>query len=376
MKKGCVFLALIVLATAGRLSGMDDPSETQGQRWLNSAPPTPIFPAPVNSAEWKKRRGEIRDQLLSLLGNLPPRPRQPEVRIVSRREQPDYRVEKLEFDNAAGAKVAGYLLLPKSGVGRRPAILYCHWHGGEYAIGKEEIFQRAHTPEEPGPALARRGFVVLAIDAYCFGERSGRGPGGPAEKGGSEEMTASKFNLWYGRSLWGMILRDDLMAVDYLASRPEVDPLRLGVTGISMGATRTWWLMALDERLQAGVGVACLTRYQDLIATESLSAHGIYYFVPGLLNHFDTEAILALIAPRPILLMTGDQDRGSPVAGIQKIESAVKPVYQVLGRDSQFQNRIFPGVGHVYTQEMWNSMLAWMELHLQQDAAGKNSADK
>ena len=115
--------------------------------------------------------------------------------------------------------VPGYLLLPKSVSGTSPAILYCHWHGGEYDLGKEELFQSRHTPEPPGPALAKRGFVVLAIDAYCFGERNGQGPGGEAEKGSAGEMTASKFNLWVGRTLWGMLLRDDLMALDYLASR-------------------------------------------------------------------------------------------------------------------------------------------------------------
>jgi len=62
-----------------------------------------------------------------------------------------------------------------------------------------------------------------------------------------------------------MMLRDDLMALDYLASRPEVDTQRIGVTGMSMGATRSWWLMALDERIKTGVAIACLTRYQDLI---------------------------------------------------------------------------------------------------------------
>ncbi|HOW66490.1 MAG TPA: alpha/beta hydrolase family protein [Candidatus Paceibacterota bacterium] len=344
---------------------MDEPNDNQGKRWLKAVPATPALEIPNDSAMWKQQRDQIRKQLQALLGNLPPRPSLPDVRMVSRREQPDYRVEKLEFDNAAGAKVPGYLLLPKSGPLPHPAILYCHWHGGEYAIGKEEIFQRAHTPEEPGPALARRGYVVLAIDAYCFGERSGQGPGGPGEKGGTEEMSTSKFNLWYGRTLWGMMLRDDLMALDYLASRPEVDRSRMGVTGISMGATRAWWLMALDDRLRTGVAVACLTRYQDLIASESLSAHGIYYFVPGLLSRFDTEAVLALIAPRPLLLMTGDQDHGSPVSGIRKIESAVKPAYRLFGREDQFQNKVFPGIGHVYTAEMWNAMLSWMELHLQ-----------
>ena len=79
---------------------------------------------------------------------------------------------------------------------------------------------------------------MLAIDAYCFGERNGKGPGGPEEKGGNGEMSASKFNLWVGRTLWGMIVRDDLMALDYLLSRPEVDPARIGVTGITAWAQR------------------------------------------------------------------------------------------------------------------------------------------
>jgi fermentation-respiration switch protein FrsA (DUF1100 family) len=122
--------------------------------------------------------------------------------------------------------------------------------------------------------------------------------------------------------------------------------------------------MALDDRPKTGVAVACLTRYQDLITSESLKAHGIYYFVPGLLNHFDTEAIVALAAPRPMLFMTGDQDSGSPVAGIQKIEAAVRPVYRLYGAEADFQNEIYPGLGHVYTPEMWQKTRAWFKKRL------------
>jgi dipeptidyl aminopeptidase/acylaminoacyl peptidase len=212
--------------------------------------------------------------------------------------------------------------------------------------------------------LAKRGYVVLGIDAYCFGERNGHGPGGTTEMGGVGEMTASKFNLWVGRTLWGMILRDDLMALDYLASRPEVDARRMAVTGMSMGATRSWWLMALDERLRTGVAVACLTRYQNLIEHEALKAHGIYYFVPNLLNHFDTEAVVALLAPRPVLMMNGDQDAGSPVDGIRAIESVVRNAYALYGRVGDFRSVVYPGQGHVYTPEMWAKTLDWMDTRL------------
>jgi len=174
-------------------------------------------------------------------------------------------------------------------------------------------------------------------------------------------LTASKFNLWVGRTLWGMILRDDLMALDYLLSRSEVDPSRVAVTGMSMGATRSWWLMALDERITTGVAVACLTRYQNLIAHEGLKYHGVYYYVPNLLNYFDTEAVIALAAPRPILLMNGDGDDGSPVDGIKLIEAAVRPAYRLYDKENNFQSVVYPGVGHEYLPEMWQKILSWFD---------------
>jgi len=328
-------------------------------------PWVPELTIPADLDIWKRQRDVIRGTLWRLLGDLPARPALEEmkVRVLGREEAADYVVERFQFDNGAGATVPGVTVLPKGRTGRLPGILYCHWHGGEYDGGKQELFESKHTPEVPAVTLARRGYVVVAIDAYCFGERNGKGPGSE-EKGGAGELTASKFNLWLGRSLWGMMLRDDWMALDYLASRAEVDASRLGVTGISMGATRSWWLMGLDERLKAGVAVACLTRYQELIEAGLMKAHGIYYYVPGMLQHFDTEAVLGLMAPRAALFMTGDQDVGSPVAGIRKLESIVGGIYRLHGAPERFESRVYEGVGHVYTPDMWQRMLAWMDRHL------------
>ena len=343
---------------------MADTNQTAAVRWLAKADLAPAFAVPDSKQAWEKQRKKVRAELWSLLGDLPPRPKSLKVVTLSREDRRDFIVEKFQFNNEAGATVPGYVLIPKELKGKAPAILFCHWHGGDYEIGKEELFQTRHTPEAFGPTFVRRGFVVLGIDAYCFGERNGQGPGGPEEKGTNGELTASKFNLWAGRTLWGMILRDDLMALDYLASRPEVDAKRLGVTGISMGATRTWWLLALDERLKTGVAVACLTRYQNLTEHESLKAHGIYYFVPGFLKHFDTEAVVALIAPRPVLFMTGSEDAGSPVDGIHAIEAAVRPAYRLYRKEQDFQSTIYEGLGHVYTREMWDRTVAWMDRQL------------
>jgi hypothetical protein len=134
--------------------------------------------------------------------------------------------------------------------------------------------------------------------------------------------------------------------------------------GMSMGATRAWWLMALDERLKTGVAIACLTRYQNLIEHEMLKAHGIYYFVPNFLTHFDTEAVISLIAPRPAMFLNGGADGGSPEDGIHTIEAAVRPAYRLYGKESDFISVVYPGQGHVYTPEMWQKTLTWMDERL------------
>jgi fermentation-respiration switch protein FrsA (DUF1100 family) len=112
------------------------------------------------------------------------------------------------------------------------------------------------------------------------------------------------------------------------------------------------------------VGVCCLTRYQDLIRAGELRQHGIYYFVPGLLRHFDVEAVVALTAPRPLLFLSGEIDAGSPASGIRTVETRVRPVYALYGASDRFESVLYPGTGHVYTPEMWERMVDWMERHL------------
>jgi dienelactone hydrolase len=374
MKPLTAVLCLLVVCACILPATAVSTNETAATDWMRSVNPVPPLRAPNSVAEWEVRRAEVRSRLWELLGKLPPRPTELNVRIVRKEKRAGYTLEKFQFDNGAGALVPGYLLIP-DGAKKSPALLYCHWHGGEYEIGKEELFQSRHTPDVPAEALTRQGYAVMAIDAYCFGERNGLGPGGPEEKGGTGEMSASKFNLWAGRTLWGMMLRDDLIALDYLSRRSEIDSERIGVTGISMGATRTWWLMALDDRLKAGVAVACLTRYQDLVAARGLKYHGIYYFVPGMLNHFDTESIVACVAPRPLLCLNGDQDEGSPISGIREIDRAVRSIYSLHGAEENFESIVYANTGHVYLPDMWTRMLEWFATNLGGKAAEPKAAD-
>jgi dienelactone hydrolase len=267
----------------------------------------------------------------------------------------------LEWDNGAGATVPAYLVVPDRVSTPAPGLLLHHWHGGQYALGKDQVL----APWPPGgsfaDAAAERGWIVLAIDAYAFGERRFQGPAGAREEGHATETSLFKMLLWQGRTLWGMMIRDDAIALGILSSLPEVDPARIGALGASMGSTRTWWLAALDDRVRVSVCTVCLTRYEELIARGLLAEHGIYYFVPGLLREFDTEGVVSLIAPRPLLTLSGADDTGSPVVGVRKINSFCERVYALHGCPERLRGVVYDGVGHEYTPEMWRETFAWLE---------------
>src|SRR5262249_14859684 len=143
--------------------------------------------------------------------------------------------------------------------------------------------------------------------------------------------------------------------------RSEVDKARIGATGMSMGSTRAWWLAAVDDRVACTVGVACLTRYQNLIAHGQLRQHGVYYFTHGLLKHFDSEGVIALIAPRPFLALTGELDAGSPADGVKVIDEKVAGVYATLDARERYKSILYPETGHVHTPKMRAETLAWFE---------------
>ena len=320
-------------------------------------PPPPIGrPASPASARFFTAR----------LGDWPPL-FTPQPTIDSRENRDGYTLERLSFDNGVGDTVFGYALIPTGRTAPGPAILYHHYHGDLYHQGKEEVLIRAFQtlPFATGEQLAREGYVVLCIDAYCFGQRRCQGPAGGAEEGVATEISLFKTFLWQGKTLWGMMLRDDTLALNYLASRPEVDPARIAAMGMSMGSTRTWWLSALDDRIKAAVCVACLTRYQNLLAKGRVRCHGIYYYVPNLLaDGIDAESIVGLIAPRPLLTLTGDKDPGSPAAGVGIINRFQEDLYNLYGKSDNFQGLIYPGVKHAFTRKMWAQTIDLLSRHL------------
>jgi dienelactone hydrolase len=202
-----------------------------------------------------------------------------------------------------------------------------------------------------------KGLVTLAIDSWCFGERKHE------DDGKSGEENAFKLMLWKGRVLFGMMMFDEHRALDYLASRPEVDPQCLGALGMSMGATKAWWLAALDPRVRLCLDVCCLTDYEELIRTRGLSEHGIYYYVPSLLKHFQTADINKLIVPRPHLSVNGRRDPLTPALGVEKIRGLLLPLYRKYGREADCHIELFDSA-HVELPEMRKLILEWVDRYL------------
>jgi pimeloyl-ACP methyl ester carboxylesterase len=296
-----------------------------------------------------------RAELLALLGDQPERNRPVSATPIDEVARSNYRLERLLLDLNGLEPVPAYFIRPLGGPGPHPVVLYNHAHGGDYARGKDELLTGTAYLQQPpyGEALADRGFAVLCIDHWGFGERRGR-----------TESEIFKHMLWSGRVMWGMMVHDSLRAVDYLAARPDVDASRIATLGISMGSTMAWWLAALDERVKVCVDLCCLTDFESLIATRGLDGHGIYYYVPSLLKHFTSADINALIAPRAHLALAGDFDPLTPAAGLDRIDAELRSVYDAAGaRDAWRLSRY--ATGHFETAAMRAEVLAFLAQWLQ-----------
>jgi len=314
----------------------------------------------VDLPTWEAQRAGLLQRIRKALGTLPDLPAQVEAQVLEVRQHPLGTLEKVRLDNGTSIGIPAWFASPSQSNAPGPAVLWCHWHGGEYDAGKQALFEQNHTPEPPLDAFLRMGRSVLCIDAYGFGERQGKDPESCGDLGQEGEHSLCKAFLWQGSSLWGRMLWDDRMALQYLRQRSEVDPKRLAAAGLSMGATRAQWLMAFEPELACGVAIACLVRYADLIRSKALNRHGMYFFVPGMLEVCDLESVLALAAPRPLLCMNGAEDALSPQEGIRTIQHCLSKVYQLYGCPEAFESIVAHGVGHACTPAMWQSMQAWI----------------
>lgn len=306
--------------------------------------PTPL---PEGQAASKKKQ---RATLYKLLGKLPERNRPLSVKVISREETAEMVVENLLMDINGQELVPAYFTRPKNTNGRIPVVLFNHSHFGQYHVGKNEFLYGRKEMQSPpyALALARAGYAGLCLDSWAFGARKKQ-----------TELDIFKEMLWKGQVMWGMMVYDNLRALDYLETREEVDMKRVATMGMSMGSTMAWWLAALDERIKVCVDLCCLTDFHTLVEEKALNLHGVYYYVPDLISHFTTSSINALIAPRPHLGLAGRQDPLTPMAGLKKIDEDLTHVYKQEGAPDAWELKLYD-VGHLETPQMRQDILSFL----------------
>jgi acetyl esterase/lipase len=316
-----------------------------------------VIAADTSIEAFYERQKRRREELWSLLGDLPPRDRPIGARTLSTEKGDGYTLEHLELDVNGLESVPAVLLVPDKRDAKAPGLIYIHAHGGTYELGKEELVQGRRVLPAYAPVCVEKGIVALAIDSWCFSQRKHKADGRQGEHDAFKEM------LWRGRVLWGMMMYDEVQAVSYLANRPEVDPQRIGAFGLSMGSTKAWWLAALDPRVKLCVDLCCLTDYEELIKIDNLRGHGMYYYVPRLLKHFQAHDINELIVPRPHLSLNGRHDRLTPPAGVERVRDHLLPLYRTYGSESDCRIELFD-CAHEETPQMRKIVLEWFDRHL------------
>jgi dienelactone hydrolase len=298
--------------------------------------------------DWTDRRGQYREELFEMLG-LSPRPAKTDLQptITGRVEHAEFFVEKLHFQSLPGLYVTALLYVPKNLTGRAPAILYGCGHAdvkdGKTSLGNKTGYQHH------GEWFARHGYVCLAIDTIQLGELQGVHHG-----------TRRFGQFWWnsrGYTPAGVEAWNGIRALDYLQSRPEVDPEKIGMTGRSGGGAYTWYTAALDERIKVAVPVAGITDLHNHVVDGTVKGHCDCMFMVNTYR-WDYAKLAALLAPRPLLIANSDKDTIFPLDGVLRVHGAVARLYALHNASEKLGLLITEGP-HKDTQDLQVPAFRW-----------------
>ena len=322
----------------------------------------------------------------------PPVAAQPQ--LIRRTDKGRYVEEYLTFQTTPDLRVPAYVLIPPKAKLPAPGIVVLHSHDGVYLWGKEKVVAadnehpyitafkgRSYGGRSIAAELAAQGYVVVTIDAFYWGERRlvlDDDP--PAYRDRALTMTekeiqafnqrASQNESLVARSLFtagitwpGVLLWDDIRTLDYLASRPEVDPRRLGCVGLSLGGYRSFLLATLDERIKAAVDVGWMTSFASQIKQHVLNTVGLSFHINGLYRYMDLPDMAALIAPRALLAINGSRDRLFALEGVKAAFEKIARCYEKAGASERQRCRLYDAP-HEFNLEMqaeaWDWLRRWV----------------
>jgi dienelactone hydrolase len=311
------------------------------------------LPSIKTFSDWTHRRDEYRRQLREMLG-MEPMPERTLLNAVvtGKLERDDFTVEKVHFQSRPHLYVTGNLYLPKKSAGRAPAILYVCGHSNVKKDGVSYGSKVAY--QHYGAWFARNGYVCLVIDTLQLGEIEGVHHGTYRE------------GLWWwnsrGYTPAGVETWNSIRAIDYLASRPEVDADRIGMTGRSGGGAYTWYVTALDDRVKVAVPAAGITTLKNHVVDGCVARHcDCMYFVST--YRWDFARLAALSAPKPLLVLNTESDPLFPLDGVTEIYQHVRRLYELDGRSADIALKHAVGA-HEDSRKFQLYTIQWFDKYL------------
>lgn len=306
--------------------------------------------------DWESHRAQYRRELAEMLGldPMPPRTNLHPV-IVGSVDGDGFTIQRLYFQSMPHLYVTANLYLPKNPPAKLPAILYVCGHS---QVKKNGIAYGAKSDYQThGVWFAKNGFACLMIDPLQLGEIEGIHHG------------LYRRNMWWwmsrGYTPAGVEAWNSIRAIDYLQSRPEVDPDRIGMTGRSGGGAYTWWTSALDDRVKVAIPVAGITDMHNHIVDGTIEGHCDCMFMVNTYR-WDFPQVAALVSPRPMLISNSDKDTIFPLDGVERLHFKVREIYHLQNADANLGLLITEGP-HKDTQDLQVPAFRWFNRFLKND---------
>ena len=339
---------------------------------------------------WRSRaRERLRESLLQ-----PATGSTPTAQLAHQFEYDGLHVEHLHWQLPFGPPTEAVVLKPATARGKLPAVLALHDHGGNKYFGWRKIAQiseqlhplmKEHRAKAYGGVswaneLAKRGFVVLVHDAFAFASRRVRAGDLPpvvrkdlkeVNSESQEEIKAyNSFaaeheslmakSLFCAGTTWpGVFTAEDQRALDYLCSRDDVDPSRVGCGGLSGGGLRTVYLGGLDDRIRCACCVGMMTTWCDYLL-HKCHTHTWMIYIPGLPQDLDYPEILGLRVPLPTLVQNDNEDELFTLGEMRRADGMLREIYTKAGALDRYKASYYPGP-HKFDLPMQDEAFAWFD---------------
>ena len=346
--------------------------------------------------EWsglEQWRIQGRAKMMELLSFAPePVPLNPE--ITDKVKKNGYTRYKVTYSVTPYRKTEAFLLIPDGLTKPAPAVIALHDHGGFYYYGKEKITEtedqpmilkdfinKAYGGRPYADELARRGFVVLCPDAFYFGSQRIDISllddyflrDYPDIKSSDKNKAINAFNqfcspyeniiaryIFDSGTTWpGILFHGDRVSVDYLLTRAEVDPARIGCIGLSIGGFRSAHLFGLDPRISVGIDAGWMTSYSKQIDNH-LRHHTWMIYVPGQLSFLDLPDVVTLSIPKPLMIINCKQDQLYTMTAMEAAADKIGEVYEKADASDRYLVKWYD-VPHLFNVEMQNDAIEWLE---------------